>query len=125
MKGKKFDKQYDFKDETLKYSLMEEKRPGEYYPVYEDIGGTFLFNSKDLCMINNIEDIIKSGVKVLRIEARKKSDEYLETVIKSYRDAIDKFYENKKEYKINPKWSEEIKNATHREFTTGFYLDRH
>lgn len=122
MTGKDFNTKYDFEQKQWKYSLMEEKRPGEYYPVYEDKGGTFLFNSKDLCMINHIEDIIKSGITSLRIEARMKSDNYLETIVKTYRKAIDEFYNNQDDYKVNPKWMEDIQSITHREYTTGFYL---
>lgn len=122
MSGNKFDSQYDFEDLSWKYSLTEEKRPGEYYPVYEDKGGTFLFNSKDLCMINNIEDIVKSGITSLRIEGRMKCDSYLATIVRTYRKAIDEFYKNPDDYKVDPKWMEEIQNLTHREYTTGFYL---
>lgn len=122
MTGKEFDEKYNFEEQSWKYSLMEEKRPGEYYPVYEDKGGTFLFNSKDLCMINNIEDIIKSGITSLRIEGRMKSDTYLATIVRTYREAIDEFYKNPDKYEVNPKWIETIKTLTHREYTTGFYL---
>ncbi|MEF9991122.1 MAG: peptidase U32 family protein [Romboutsia sp.] len=109
--------------DMFKYSLVEEKRPGEYYPVYEDKGGTFLFNSKDLCMVEHIEDVIKSGLTTLKIEGRMKSKGHISTIVKIYREAIDKFYEDPQNYEVNHMWLEEIKKNTHREYTTGFYLD--
>lgn len=122
MTGKEFDQKYDHENQSWKYSLTEEKRPGEYYPVYEDKGGTFLFNSKDLCMINHIEEIIKSGITTLKLEGRMKTESYLSTIVRTYRMAIDEFYKNPNDFKVNPIWMEEIKKTTHREYTTGFYL---
>lgn len=104
------------------YSLMEEKRPGEYYPVYEDERGTFLFNSKDLCMIGNISDLIKSGVTSLKIEARMKDSYYIAAVVRAYRMAIDAFYKDPTKWKLEHVWLEELKKGSYRDFTTGFYL---
>ncbi|MDQ2086918.1 U32 family peptidase [Herbivorax sp. ANBcel31] len=105
-----------------KYYLMEEKRPGEYLPVMEDERGTFIFNSKDLCMIEYLPDIIDSGVTSLKIEGRMKSSFYVATVVKAYRQAIDSYY--KGDYVFNNKWLEELSKASHREYTTGFYKNK-
>ena len=110
-----------YKEGSNKYNLLEEKRQGEYYPVFEDEKGTFLFNSKDLCMLNFLPEFIKSGVTSLKIDSRLKSDEYVETVIKVYRKAIDEFYENPDEWKFNQNWLDEIKEKSHRPLTHGFY----
>ena len=104
-----------------KYNLVEEKRPGEYYPVFEDEGGTFIMNSKDLCMIEHLEELIDVGINSFKIEGRVKSSYYVATVIRSYRMALDNYYENPEKYKYNEKWLEEIKKASHRDFTKGFY----
>lgn len=105
-----------------KYYLVEEKRPGEYMPIYENERGTFIYNSKDLCMVEHIPDIIASGVSSLKIEGRMKSAYYVATVVKAYREAIDSYYDNSSSYSVNPAWMEEISKASHREFTTGFFL---
>ncbi len=108
-----------------KYSLVEEKRPNEYMPVYEDERGTYIFNSKDLCMIMHIPELVKSGINSFKIEGRMKTPYYVATVVKAYREAIDdyfkdsKFYEERKEYYLD-----EIKKSSHRNFTTGFYFDK-
>ncbi|HHV38179.1 MAG TPA: U32 family peptidase [Tepidimicrobium sp.] len=107
-----------------KYNLVEEKRPGEYYPVYEDEKGTFIFNSKDLCMIEHMPELIKAGINSFKIEGRVKSSYYVATVIRSYRMAIDEYLKNPEGYVFNPLWLDEIKKASHRDFTTGFYFDR-
>ena len=111
----------DYKEGSIKYSLLEEKRPGEYYPVFEDEKGTFLFNSKDLCMLKYIPEFIKSGVNSLRIDSRLQDDTYLENVIKVYREAIDEFYKNPNEWKLNPDWLLRVKQQSHRPLTYGFY----
>jgi putative protease len=103
---------------------MEEKRPGEYYPVYEDETGTFIFNSKDLCMIEHIPELIEAGITSFKIEGRMKSAYYVATIIRAYRMAIDSYYENPEDYKFDPKWLEEIKKASYRDFTTGFYFGK-
>jgi len=107
-----------------KYYLMEEKRPGEYMPVYENERGTFIYNSKDLCMIEHIPEIIDSGVTSLKIEGRMKSSYYVATVVKAYREAIDSYYKDSCAYKFNNSLLEELSKASHREYTTGFYLNK-
>lgn len=107
-----------------KYNLVEEKRPGEYYPVYEDEKGTYIYNSKDLCMIEHIPEIIESGVKSLKIEGRMKSAYYVATIIRSYRMAIDAYLKDKENYEYDKKWLEEIKKASYRDFTSGFYFNK-
>ena len=104
-----------------KYHLMEEKRPGEYLPVYEDDRGTFIFNSKDICMIEHIDKLIEAGVTTFKIEGRVKSEYYVATVVKAYRDAIDAYFEGKP---FNPQHLEELKKISHRGYTTGFYFGK-
>ena len=111
----------EYEKDKKRYNLLEEKRQGEYYPVYEDEKGTFFFNSKDLCMLKFIPEFIKSGVTSLKIDGRLQSDEYLETVIKVYREALDKFYKNPNEYEFDSKWLEKIQSKSHRPLTNGFY----
>ncbi|NMB33801.1 MAG: U32 family peptidase [Clostridium sp.] len=107
-----------------KYHLVEEKRPGEYYPVYESEKGTFILNSRDLCLIEYIPQIIKSGVSSLKIEGRMKSSFYVATVVKAYRQAIDAYYQDEDNSKTNPKFLEEVSKASRREYTTGFFLNK-
>ncbi|MBQ3021971.1 MAG: U32 family peptidase [Clostridia bacterium] len=104
------------------YALMEEKRPGEYLPVFENERGTFIMNSKDLCMIEHLPKLIGSGVLSLKIEGRVKSEYYVATVIGAYRKAIDAYYENPQEYKFNPTWLDEVKKVSHRDYYTGFFF---
>lgn len=106
------------------YVLMEKKRDGEYYPVVEDETGTYFFNSKDLCMIENIPDLIESGLASLKIEGRMKSLYYVANIVRVYRKAIDEYYNDPENFKYDPQWLEEIKKASHREFSTGFYYDK-
>lgn len=106
------------------YHLVEEKRPGEYFPVYENERGTFIFNSRDLCMIEYLPQIINAGVTSLKIEGRMKSAYYVATVVKAYRQALDSYYEMGSNYKFDTKWLEEVSKASHREFTTGFYFEK-
>jgi len=106
------------------YYLMEEKRPGEYMPVFENERGTFIYNSKDLCMIEHIDDLIKSGIDSLKIEGRVKTEYYLATVVKAYRDAIDTYFDDPENFKFDPKWLEELKKVSHRDYTTGFYYGK-
>lgn len=104
-----------------KYYLVEEKRPGEYMPVEEDSRGTYIFNSKDLCMIEQIPELVESGIKSFKIEGRMKSAYYVATVIRAYRMAIDSYLKNPADYKFDTKWSDELNKASHREFSKGFY----
>ena len=105
------------------YNLVEEKRPGQYCPIYEDEGGTIFYAAKDLCMIEFIPELIKSGVTTLSIEGNLKSNEYTEKVIKVYRKAIDEFIKNPDNWQFDKSWLEELKNIDHRYLTTGFYLE--
>ena len=110
-------------DEEKHYNLVEEKRPGQYCPIYEDEGGTIFYGAKDLCMIEFIPELIKSGVTTLTIEGHLKSNEYTEKVIKIYRKAIDEFINNPDNWQFDKNWLEELKNIDHRDLTTGFYLE--
>lgn len=107
-----------------KYNLVEEKRPGEYFPVFEDERGTYIFNSKDLCMIEHIPEMVESGIKSFKIEGRVKSSYYVATVLRSYRMAIDEYLKDPKNYKFKKEWLDEIKKASYRDFTTGFYFNK-
>ena len=102
-----------------KYSVVEETRPGEYMPVYEDERGTYIFSSKDLCTIEFIDKILELGVDSLKIEGRMKGIFYVANVVKVYRDALDSFYSGNYEY--NPKWKEELEATSNRSYTDGFY----
>lgn len=105
-----------------KYYLMEEKRPGEYFPIMEDDKGTYIMNSKDLCMIEHIPELMQSGITSFKIEGRMKSSFYVASVVKAYREAIDSYLENADEYVFNDKWMTNLLMASHREFHTGFYF---
>lgn len=104
-----------------KYHLVEENRPGEYFPIESTAEGSFILNSKDLCMIEHIDELIEAGIRSLKIEGRVKSAYYLATVIRAYRMAIDAYYADPKNFSYDPRWLEEIKKVSHRDFTTGFY----
>ncbi|MBF1186554.1 MAG: U32 family peptidase [[Eubacterium] sulci] len=107
-----------------KYALQEEKRPGEYYPIEEDERGTYIMNSKDLCMIEHIEDLAKSNIASAKIEGRNKSIFYLAIVIGAYRRAIDAYYEGRYDDAEKEQCLIELSKASHREFTTGFYYEK-
>lgn len=107
-----------------KYHLMEEQRPGEYMPVFENERGTFIYNSKDLCMIEHMDKLIESGLSSFKIEGRVKSEYYVATVVRAYRQAIDAYFEDPENYAVNPEWLEEIKKVSHRDYTTGFYFGK-
>ena len=108
-----------------KYSVAEEKRPGEYLPVYENERGTYIFNSKDLCMIEHIPDLIDAGIDSYKIEGRMKTALYVATVARTYRKAIDDYLESPDKYKENMPWYlEQIKSCTYRQFTTGFFYGK-
>lgn len=103
------------------YYLMEEKRPGEYYPVFEDEKGTYIFNSKDLCLIEHLPEIIDAGVTSLKIEGRVKTEYYVASVVKAYREAIDAYYRDGSYYTFDPNLYEELKKVSHRRYCTGFF----
>ena len=108
-----------------KYAVVEETRPGEYMPVYENERGTYIFNSKDLCMIEHIPEIIDAGIDSLKIEGRMKTALYVATVARTYRKAIDDYLKDPKLYEQNMSWYlEQISNCTYRQFTTGFFFGK-
>lgn len=105
-----------------KYYLVEEKRPSEYFPVVEDEKGAYILNSKDLCMIEHIPELIQSGIDSLKIEGRMKSVFYVASIVKSYRQAIDAYFDNPEEYVFQKKWLDNLEKASHRVYFTGFYF---
>lgn len=108
-----------------KYSIVEETRPGEYMPVYENERGTYIFNSKDLCMIQHIPELLEAGIDSLKIEGRMKTALYVATVARTYRKAIDDYQKDPELYQKNMPWYlEQISNCTYRQFTTGFFFGK-
>ena len=108
-----------------KYAVVEESRPGEYLPVYENERGTYIFNSKDLCMIEHIPDLIDAGIDSLKIEGRMKTALYVATVARTYRKALDDYAESLEKYEANMPWYlDQISNCTYRQFTTGFFYGK-
>lgn len=108
-----------------KYAIVEETRPGEYMPVYENERGTYIFNSKDLCMIEHIPELMDAGIDSFKIEGRMKTALYVATVARTYRKAIDDYKKDPALYQKNMEWyKEEIGKCTYREFTTGFYFGK-
>ncbi len=108
-----------------KYALMEETRPGEYFPVFENERGTYIFNSKDLCMIEHIPELIEAGIDSFKIEGRMKTALYVAAVTRTYRKAIDDYMESPEKYSANMEWyKEEISKCTYRLFTTGFFFGK-
>ncbi|MDY6084200.1 MAG: U32 family peptidase [Dialister sp.] len=108
----------------FKYTVQEESRPGQYWPVEEDEHGTYIFNSKDLCLVNHIKDIIEGGAASLKIEGRMKSVYYVAAVVAAYRKAIDAYYEEKENYQVRPEWRAELEKVSHRPYTTGFAYEQ-
>ena len=106
------------------YTLMEEKRPGEHFPVFENERGTFIFNSKDMCMIEHIPELINSGITSFKIEGRVKTEYYVATVVGVYRKAIDSYLRNPEEYRLNSEWITELSKVSNRGYTTGFWLGK-
>ena len=104
----------------FKYAVVEETRPGQYWSVEEDDHGTYVFNSKDLCMIDHIPELIESGISSLKIEGRMKSVYYVAAVVAAYRKAIDAYYAEGGAYKVRPEWREELEKVSHRPYTTAF-----
>ena len=107
-----------------KYYLMEEKRLGEYMPVFENERGTFIYNSKDLCMIEHIPELIEAGIDSFKIEGRVKNELYVATVVKAYRRAIDSYFDNPENYKFDENIADELCKVSHREYTPGFYYGK-
>ena len=100
------------------YALMEEKRPGEYFPVYEDEKGTYILNSRDMCMIDHLKDLMDVGVDCIKIEGRAKSAYYAAIVTGAYRHVIDDLYAGRP---MDPVWRDEVEHVSHRIYSTGFY----
>ena len=108
-----------------KYAVVEEQRQGEYFPVYENERGTYIFNSKDLCMIEYVPEIVAAGIDSLKIEGRMKTALYVACVARTYRKAIDDFFESEEKYRANMAWYRaEFAKCTYRQFTTGFYFGK-
>ena len=108
-----------------KYHVVEENRPGEYMPIEENERGTYIFNSKDLCMIDYVPELVKAGIDSFKIEGRMKTALYVATVARTYRKAIDDWFESATLFEANKGWyAEEIKKCTYRNFTTGFFFDK-
>lgn len=108
-----------------KYAVVEETRPGEYMPVYENERGTYIFNSKDLCMIEHIPELIDAGIDSLKIEGRMKTALYVATVARTYRKALDDYQKDPELYRKNMPWYlDQISNCTYRQFTTGFFFGK-
>ena len=108
-----------------KYAVVEETRPGEYMPVYENERGTYIFNSKDLCMIEYIPELIDAGIDSFKIEGRMKTALYVATVARTYRKAIDDYQKDPELYRKNMPWYlDQISNCTYRQFTTGFFFGK-
>ena len=106
-----------------KYHLVEELRPGEYMPVYEDDRGSYIMNSKDLCMIEHIPEMITSNINSLKIEGRMKGIFYLATTVKTYRDAIDSYYDAPDNFVVKKEWIKNLAGVNNRGYSTGFYLE--
>ncbi|WP_055070509.1 peptidase U32 family protein [Clostridium massiliamazoniense] len=106
-----------------KYSLVEEKRDGEYYPIEEDENGTYIMNSKDLCMIEYIPELMTAGISSLKIEGRNKSEYYVAIVVNAYRKAIDLYFEDPENYKLPEVLREEMFKVSHRVYHTGFFFN--
>jgi U32 family peptidase len=106
-----------------KYAVVEELRPGEYIPIAEDDRGSYMFSSKDLCMIEHIPEIIESGIVSLKIEGRMRSINYLASTVKVYREAIDAYYEDPENHMAPKDWLNELNAVTNRSYSTGFYFD--
>jgi putative protease len=104
------------------YRLVEEQRPGEYFPVLEDEDGTFIFNSRDLCLLEHIPALVQSGVASLKIEGRMKGINYVASVLRVYRQALDEYLADPSGWRCRPEWMEELAKMSHRGYTTGFLL---
>ncbi len=106
------------------YHLMEEKRPGMYFPIEEDEKGTYILNAKDLCMIEHIDRLVSAGITSLKIEGRAKSSYYVSVVTNAYRNAVDLYRKDPEHFKL-PQWLfDEVRKVSHRQYSTGFYFGR-
>ena len=106
------------------YHLMEEKRPGEYFPVLEDQRGSYIFNSRDMCLLQSLPLLYAAGVSSLKIEGRMKSVHYVATITKVYREALDAYEKDPESWRVQERWAREITRISHREYTTGFFLSQ-
>ena len=107
-----------------KYNLVEENRPGEYFNIEEDERGTYIMNSRDMCLMPHLPEIIETGIDSLKIEGRMKSVHYAASVVKAYRMAIDSYFEDPENFSIKQEWVEELDKVSHRAYTTGFFLHK-
>lgn len=107
-----------------KYTLVEEQENGDYEKVLDDVDAEFFFNTKDMCMINYIPQIIESGINSFKIEGRMKTAYYVATTVRAYRMAIDEYIKDPENWEFNPMWLEELKKGSHRHFSEGFYLGK-
>lgn len=105
-----------------KYSLVEEKRPNQYFPIEEDSHGTYIMNSKDLCMIEYIPELMEAGISSLKIEGRNKSEYYVAIIVNAYRQAIDLYYKDPENYKLPKELYDEMFKVSHRQYYTGFFF---
>ena len=108
----------------FKYNVVEEKRPGQYFPVMEDERGTYIFNSKDLCLLPYLSDLYDAGLCSLKIEGRMKSVHYVATVVKVYREALDAYERDPEHFTVLPRWLAELEKISHRPYTRGFSVSR-
>lgn len=106
------------------YALVEETRPGEYFPVVEDDRGTFIFNSKDLCLIRHIPELVGAGADSLKLEGRMKGIHYVASVVRVYREALDSYAADPGAWRVKPEWLAELSKISHRGYTTGFFLGK-
>ncbi|MGL4848568.1 MAG: peptidase U32 family protein, partial [Clostridium sp.] len=104
------------------YALVEEKRPNEYFPISEDSNGTYIMNSKDLCMIDHLPELLNAGISSLKIEGRNKSEYYVALVVNAYRQAIDMYYNDPENYKLPRDYKDELDKVNHRKYDTGFFF---
>lgn len=107
-----------------KYNLVEENRPGEYFNIEEDERGTYIMNSRDMCLMPHLPEIIETGIDSLKIEGRMKSVHYAASVVKAYRMAIDSYFDDPENFSIKQEWVEELDKVSHRAYTTGFFLHK-
>lgn len=107
-----------------RYAVVEETRPGEYFPIEEDERGTYMMSSKDLCMIEHLDKMADAGIDAFKIEGRTKGIAYVGNVVRIYREALDSCIKDPAGYSINPQWMEELGAVSNREYTTGFYLEK-